>query len=158
VPITDHFDAIHSLSKEDFENLSEWGINVLRLGVEWPGIEPQQGVWNETVLDILQGIVVNASAYGIDILVDMHQDCLAQLLCGEGIPSWAVRTRAKARAFPEPLHAAYVIDNTTGLPRPEDCALLSWASYQVCVVGVRGESRRVLCMMTTAMRAMRTMC
>ena len=38
-------------------------------------------------------MVRNASRYGIYTLLDFHQDDLSAKLCGEGIPSWATKTR-----------------------------------------------------------------
>lgn len=39
-PITTHFDPQNSISAEDIQNLTEWGFNVVRLGVMWPGVMP----------------------------------------------------------------------------------------------------------------------
>lgn len=37
-----------------FESL---GINGIRLGVMWPGVEPQKGQFNETYLQIMKNTV-----------------------------------------------------------------------------------------------------
>jgi len=46
VPKTDHFDAIHSFSREDAEFLADMGYNTIRLGVLWAGAEPVEGQYN----------------------------------------------------------------------------------------------------------------
>ena len=36
-----------------------------------------------------------SAKYGINVLLDMHQDVLSAKFCGEGIPDWAVDTGSK---------------------------------------------------------------
>lgn len=58
--------------------------------------------------------------------------------CGEGIPSWAIQLDAHTPAFPLPFREPYVLDNSTGLPTPEDCAKLSWSTYQFTAAAANG--------------------
>ena len=37
-------------SEEDATKLQSWGMNGMRLGVMWPGVEPREGYFNETYL------------------------------------------------------------------------------------------------------------
>ena len=46
------FDPEFSLSSEDVEFLRENGFTVVRLYVAWPGVEPEEGLYNETYLDV----------------------------------------------------------------------------------------------------------
>eukprot|EP01095_Lingulamoeba_sp_RSL-Kostka_P014732 TRINITY_DN6554_c0_g1_i5.p1 TRINITY_DN6554_c0_g1~~TRINITY_DN6554_c0_g1_i5.p1 ORF type:complete len:147 (+),score=27.49 TRINITY_DN6554_c0_g1_i5:42-482(+) len=85
-PKTDSFDPFYSLSKEDAENLSEWGMNVIRLGVMWPGVQPLENYVNHTYIETMKGIVNTMSDYGIYSLLDCHQDVLSEKCCGEGAP------------------------------------------------------------------------
>ena len=62
------------MSGEDFQWMQKLGLNLLRLGVMWPGYEPVRGQYNETYLDEIDGIVKLAASYGIYTLLDMHQD------------------------------------------------------------------------------------
>lgn len=39
VPITDRFDAQMSLCDEDIQNMKQWGIHMVRLGVMWESVE-----------------------------------------------------------------------------------------------------------------------
>ena len=87
-----------SMSTADFEQMNKLGLNLLRLGLMWPGYEPQRGQYNESYLDQIDHIVQIAAAHGVYTLLDMHQDGLSEHFCGEGIPSWAVK-RAQVRVM-----------------------------------------------------------
>ena len=43
VPNTASNDYEKSLTQQDMAQLRAWGLNVLRLGVMWPGVEPVEG-------------------------------------------------------------------------------------------------------------------
>jgi endoglycosylceramidase len=53
------------------------GINGIRLGVMWPGVEPKKGEFNETYLQLMRNTVELAGKYGIYTLVEFHQDLLS---------------------------------------------------------------------------------
>ena len=96
-----------SMAKEDFEWMQRLGLNVLRLGLMWPGVEPVRGQYNETYLDKVDAIVTLAAAHGVYTLLDLHQDGLSELFCGEGLPTWAVKSidrggYFKTKTFPQP--------------------------------------------------------
>ena len=42
------FDPLVSLNDADMVDLARWGLNVVRLGVMWPGVEPEDGLFNQT--------------------------------------------------------------------------------------------------------------
>lgn len=56
-PRIDAYDSWDSFSKEDVEYLAYLNINLIRLGVMWPGVEPQRGVYNITYLGVMAKIV-----------------------------------------------------------------------------------------------------
>ena len=58
--------------------------------VDCTGLEPTRGVYNATYIDELENIVNLAAAHGVYVFLDMHQDGLSKLFCGEGFPSWAI--------------------------------------------------------------------
>lgn len=91
IPKIDEFDPITSYSKEDMAILRKYGMNAVRLGVMWPGVEPQRGEYNTTYLDMMKDLVDWGEEYGISTMVDFHQDLLSEKFCGEGIPLWAVK-------------------------------------------------------------------
>ena len=45
------------LRPEYLANLSLWGFNVMRLGIMWAGVEPQEGRFNLTYIETMKGIV-----------------------------------------------------------------------------------------------------
>ncbi|GMH56601.1 hypothetical protein TrVE_jg11694 [Triparma verrucosa] len=90
-PVYDQFETDISMSENDFAWMQKLGLNVLRLGVMWPGVEPTEGTYDEEYLDNIDNIVKLAASYGVYTLLDMHQDGLSEFFCGEGIPTWAVR-------------------------------------------------------------------
>lgn len=89
-PSLGSFDPRSSLNAEDMANLRKWGFNVVRLGVMWPGVEPQMGEYNATYLGIMRQIVDDLYSHGIYTIVDFHQDSMSEQWCGEGIPHWMV--------------------------------------------------------------------
>ncbi|KAL5463688.1 hypothetical protein EMCRGX_G032612 [Ephydatia muelleri] len=134
LPATDKFDPIMSFVEEDMQLLQDLGLNAIRLGLMWPGAEPQRGIFNQTYFDASVALVNKAGQYGIYSLLDMHQDCLSEKFCGEGVPDWAVNT-GSAKPFPLPRGPPFSNDPSTGYPYPEDCAKYSWSDYQVTQAG-----------------------
>eukprot|EP00744_Colponema_vietnamica_P012164 GILI01017074.1.p1 GENE.GILI01017074.1~~GILI01017074.1.p1 ORF type:complete len:422 (-),score=92.93 GILI01017074.1:41-1306(-) len=132
-PRTDYFDARTSLTDLDFEILANLGMNTIRLGAMWPAIEPAPSQYNYTYLEVLSGIVASAARHGIYTLLDMHQDVLSEVFCGEGIPAWAVRTTG---AFPFPQFAGkrfteqdYESSSGYAFPTRQACARHDWPTY-----------------------------
>ena len=117
-----------TFSEQDMKLLKSLGLNVVRLGFMWPGLEPIRGKYNDTYMNVMQDIVSLSAKYGIYVLLDMHQDAMSRLLCVEGFPRWAVNT-GNAKNFPEPLHKPFVPDPKTGMPTDEDCAKFFWSDY-----------------------------
>lgn len=60
IPITDHFDPFMSFSEKDMQYLKDWGLNTIRLGIMWPGAEPEAGKFNETYYKAIEQIVNTA--------------------------------------------------------------------------------------------------
>ncbi|PFX24960.1 endoglycoceramidase-like [Stylophora pistillata] len=117
-----------TFSEQDMKLLQSLGLNVVRLGFMWPGLEPTRGKYNDTYMQVMQRIVSLSAKYGIYVLLDMHQDVFSRMLCVEGLPTWAVNT-GNAKGFPEPLHEPFVLDPKTGMPSDEDCAKFVWSDY-----------------------------
>ena len=126
-PKTEGFD-VGTFSVEDMKLLKSLGLNVLRLGFMWPGLEPTRGTYNLTYLQVMQKIVDLSAQHGIYVLLDMHQDVMSRKFCVEGFPLWAANP-GNARNFPEPLHEPFKLDPQTGLPSDEDCRKFSWSTY-----------------------------
>lgn len=78
------------LSKLD--RLVEWGVNVVRLGFFWEGVEPTRGVYDQEYLQQIEAFVDAAWARGIYTYLDFHQDGYSRYVaggCGRGFPLWA---------------------------------------------------------------------
>ena len=129
IPQTDKFDPTHSFSIEDIQFLKEMGMNIIRLGVQWPGVEPNKGEFNQTYIDGIKSIVKNCKENGIFTLLDFHQDILSEKFCGEGIPKWAVKPAYFTLPFPLPLQLSSFTLDSEGVPSKEDCKKHDWVSY-----------------------------
>merc|ERR1719426_297268 len=84
------------------------GLNLIRLNVAWPGVEPERGQYNETYLQVMRDLAAEAATYGIYTLAEMHEDVFSERFCGEGVPGWASQPD-ESMPFPAPLP----------LPKPE---------------------------------------
>jgi endoglycosylceramidase len=77
-----------SLNDEDILNLTKWGMNFVRLGVMWEGVERQAGVYDTEYLAKVDALITRLGEAGIYTLVDAHQDVFARTICGEGVPDF----------------------------------------------------------------------
>jgi len=93
------------LDIENIKAMQSWGWNTVRLGVMWTGVEPEMGVYNETYVDIIGGILDNLEAHGIHAIIDVHQDVISSLFClYDGAPLWAIElSDTSEHPFPWPL-------------------------------------------------------
>ncbi|KAL3693190.1 hypothetical protein R1sor_006841 [Riccia sorocarpa] len=87
-PRLEAFDPQFSFTNADIALLREWGMNVVRLGIMWPGVEPKSGQVNSTYLNVIKTIVRKLHSAGINTLLEFHQDLFSAQFCGEGLPSW----------------------------------------------------------------------
>ncbi|KAJ3196350.1 hypothetical protein HDU82_001809 [Entophlyctis luteolus] len=65
-----------SFNQDDVNILKEHATTVIRLGVMWPGVEPERGQYNHTYLETMKSIVQMCSDAGIYVLLDFHQTFL----------------------------------------------------------------------------------
>lgn len=79
IPTYGAFDVETSLGPDDFEILQDLGVNVIRLGIMWAGIEPTRGTYHEPYLIAAKKIASQAAKYGIYTLLDMHQDVVRHM-------------------------------------------------------------------------------
>lgn len=83
---TDHWDGIN---KATFDSIKNWGMNCVRLGIFWDGLEPQPNKIDTNYFHHLDSCLVWAKEDGIYVLLDMHQDLYSQKYNGDGAPGWA---------------------------------------------------------------------
>mmetsp|Transcript_3259 Transcript_3259/g.4487 ORF Transcript_3259/g.4487 Transcript_3259/m.4487 type:complete len:530 (-) Transcript_3259:1604-3193(-) len=134
-PSTTGFDSENSLSAVDSANLKRWGFNIVRLGVMWPGVEPnERGVYDQSYLSSIETIVKNLAAQNIYVILDMHQDLWHRKFCGEGVPDYVNNLCMSSepentQPFPLPaVNATYPIDSD-GNPTLESCLSVMFATY-----------------------------
>ncbi|WP_062105948.1 cellulase family glycosylhydrolase [Bacillus niameyensis] len=77
--------------EKDFYNLKKWGMNVIRFGVIWDGIEPEAGAYNDLYIEELRRLIQLANKFGLFVFLDMHQDLFSADF-GDGAPVWATIT------------------------------------------------------------------
>jgi endoglycosylceramidase len=66
------------------------GLNLLRLPVNWSGIEPEEGVYDAAYLDRIGQLVDDCAAAGVVTIVDLHQDAYGKDIGEDGAPLWAI--------------------------------------------------------------------
>ncbi len=71
-----------------FRKFRSWGINCVRFGLSWRGVEPEPGRINEKYLREVDKRVKWAEENGIWLILDMHQDLYGGKY-GNGAPDWA---------------------------------------------------------------------
>ncbi|HVT41652.1 MAG TPA: cellulase family glycosylhydrolase [Acidimicrobiales bacterium] len=102
-----------NFTSQDAAMMQKLGFSIVRLGIEWQGLEPGSGGPNQpqictpgtpgnpnefnaaianAYLNHVSATVKLLAHYGIYTLLDMHQDVYNTLFRGEGAPQWAVCT------------------------------------------------------------------
>jgi endoglycosylceramidase len=83
-------DEAAGFTAADADYLAANGFNVVRLGVLFAGVMPQQDVIDAAYLESVDRVVHLLASRHIWVLLDFHQDMLNEKYQGEGFPSWAV--------------------------------------------------------------------
>ena len=79
-----------ALNEETAAAIAAKGMNIVRLGVTWAAIEPEQGVYNTVYLDGVKEALRLCEKYGVYAFLDWHQDLYSYYCChGDGAPKWA---------------------------------------------------------------------
>lgn len=100
-----------------FRKIKSWGMNVVRYGVSWCGIEPECGNIDQEYLSRLDKRIHWAQECGLMLILDMHQDLYAQQWA-DGAPHWAVFTDGLPHTKTEVWSDAYM--ESAGLQRAVD--------------------------------------
>jgi len=79
------------MTEEEFKQIGDWGFNVIRLGIIWDGLEPEPGVYNDSMFQCLDERIRWAKENGLYVILDMHQD-LYSVQFSDGAPEWATIT------------------------------------------------------------------
>ena len=78
---------------DDFlTQMTERGLNIIRLGTTWSMIEPEPNKYNDEYLDDMERILDLCESHGVYVFLDMHQDLYSPKCYGDGAPDWATIT------------------------------------------------------------------
>jgi hypothetical protein len=84
-------EPIPALDTADCTRMRELGIDLLRLPINWSGIEPEEDQIDEAYLARVDDAVQCAAAAGVLVLIDLHQDAYSKEIGEDGAPLWAIQ-------------------------------------------------------------------
>jgi len=89
-------------SAADYERVrSAWGMNALRFVMTWSAVEPSPGVYDDTYLDGIVERMGWAEAYGLAVILDMHEDVYGEGFGFDGAPKWTCDAARYAAFVPQ---------------------------------------------------------
>ena len=118
------------LTDDDARFLVQRGVNVVRIGVMWPGAMPDgPDSFNASYFEQVERVVGLLWSHRVHTILDLHQDVLSPALCGEGAPRWVNVSQAALGGlpFPLPLQPTPVATLPSGLP---NCSALAGFGFQ----------------------------
>lgn len=68
--------------------LKTWGINLVRLGINWSALEPEPLEYDISYIENVGKVVALLGSHGIYVMLDMHQDLYGHKF-DNGAPAWA---------------------------------------------------------------------
>ncbi len=83
-------EEVPALDESDCKRMSELGFTILRLPINWSGIEPERDKISETYLKRVDDVIACMREQGIYVLVDLHQDAYSKEIGEDGAPLWAI--------------------------------------------------------------------
>lgn len=84
-------EEIPPLTAEDCARMRDLGFNVLRLPVNWSGVEPERDRYDSAYLLAVDAAVECAGGAGLFVLIDLHQDAYSKEIGEDGAPLWAIQ-------------------------------------------------------------------
>jgi endoglycosylceramidase len=136
LPTATSFDTNFSWVADDAKLLASMGFNLIRLGVMWPGVNPESA--DQVDAGYIQGIkamISIAAEQGIYTMIDPHQDELSPRFCGEGAPNWWVLRYTETTDFPVPVRTQpYAKDPSRLCPglHPKPCPGVAFPGRELC--------------------------
>jgi endoglycosylceramidase len=83
-------EPIPTLDVADCQRMRALGFDLLRLPINWSGIEPAKRVFDDAYLDRVDAAVRCAAGAGLYVLIDLHQDAYSKEIGEDGAPLWAI--------------------------------------------------------------------
>jgi hypothetical protein len=104
---------------EHFSRLKAWGYHFLRFLVTWEAIEHEgPGIYDKEYLAYIKAIVSKANEYGINVMIDPHEDVWSRFSGGDGAPLWTFEIAGMDATKFQETGAAF-IHNIYGDPFPK---------------------------------------
>ena len=82
--------------ERDAAFLADNGLNSVRLGSLWVGVEPHRNVFDDTYLNRIDDLVKMLGDRDVTVMLDFHQDMYNERFAGEGFPAWATHNTVRA--------------------------------------------------------------
>lgn len=86
----DPLEMIPEFTENDAKEIVSLGFNLIRLPVNWSGIQPDPDYFNEKYIKSILNFLDICEKYQIDVLLDMHQDAYSKEIGEDGAPAWAI--------------------------------------------------------------------
>lgn len=83
-------EPIPPMDASDCQQMAAWGLNILRLPMQWSGVEPTRDVFDEAYLQRVDAAIECAEDAGLWVMVDLHQDAYSKEIGEDGAPLWAI--------------------------------------------------------------------
>jgi endoglycosylceramidase len=83
-------EVVPPIDASDAAAMKAAGFTLLRLPVNWSGLEPMPGQYDSTYLDRIAAVVDVMRGSGVYVLIDLHEDGYSKELCEDGAPLWAI--------------------------------------------------------------------
>jgi len=86
----DPLEPIPAFTKEDAKEISKLGLNMIRLPINWSGIQPYPEKFDDGYIGKILSFLDLCQTYEIDVIIDMHQDAYSKEIGEDGAPPWAI--------------------------------------------------------------------
>lgn len=122
---------VEAVDENTFKWFKECGFNLLRLGLEWDGVEPSPMSYDDDYLYKISRQIKLAEDYGIYVYLDMHQDLYSSIY-GNGAPAWATLSDNQPHVTGDVWSDAYLIS-----PAVQHSFDNFWANSKVDGIGLQ---------------------
>lgn len=78
-------ESIPVLTQADCHRMRQLGFDLLRLPIQWSGIEPASGSYDDAYLARVDAAIACADAAGMLVVVDLHQDAYSKEIGEDGV-------------------------------------------------------------------------